>query len=61
MRRIMNNKPTAEHVPAKSRDTGNTPIDELTAPLAPDDNVFTLVHPDQGDIETMTVPGAHPR
>jgi hypothetical protein len=35
------------------RDPGNTDIDDLVQPLAADDNVFTLVNPYQGDIETM--------
>lgn len=38
-----------------SRDPSNTDIDELTAPLTPDDDVFALVNPQQGDTETMPV------
>lgn len=33
-------------------DPGNTDPELLVAPLDPDDDVFALVHPDHGDIET---------
>lgn len=36
------------------RDPGNSEIDDLVEPLEPDDNVFSLVNPDQGDLREAT-------
>jgi hypothetical protein len=39
------------------KDPGNADPDEFTAPLDPDDNVFTLVNADQGDLLETTPVG----
>lgn len=39
------------------QDPSNTDIDHLVAPLEPDDNVFSLVNPDQGDLSETTPVG----
>lgn len=44
-----------DQVALDDRDPSNTDIENLTQPLDPDDNVFTLVNPDQGDLRE-----AHP-
>lgn len=36
-----------EPVALDDRDPSNADVEALVAPLAPDDNVFTLVHPDE--------------
>lgn len=41
------------------RDPSNTEIEELIAPLAPDDDVYTLVNPDQGDLRETAPVGEH--
>lgn len=48
-----------EPVALDDRDPGNTDPSELTAPLAPDDDVLTLVYQDQGDIRE-TAPMQNP-
>lgn len=39
-----------EPVALDDRDPGNTEPEDLTAPLDPDDDVYSLVFPDQGDL-----------
>lgn len=42
--------------PAQGPDPSNTDIEQLVEPLEPEDNVYTLVNPDQGDLrETAPV------
>jgi hypothetical protein len=39
------------------RDPGNSDIENLVAPLSPDDDVFSLVHPQQGDVREVAPVG----
>ena len=39
-----------EPVALDGRDPSNSDIEKLTSPLEPDDNVYSLVFPDQGDL-----------
>lgn len=48
-----------EPVALDDRDPGNVDIVELVEPLDPDDNVFSLVNPDQGDLRE-TAPMQNP-
>jgi hypothetical protein len=43
------------------QDPGNTDIDNLVAPLDPDDDVFTLLNPDQGHSEPFPAQQDNPR
>lgn len=52
------NKPEvtpAEPVALDDRDPSNTQVEDLVAPLEPDDNVFTLVNPVQETREMAPV------
>lgn len=52
-RELDRNQPVA----LDDRDPGNSDIDDLVEPLEPDDDVFTLVNPDQGDLREVSPVG----
>jgi hypothetical protein len=43
--------------PAQGPDPSNTDVEDLTGPLDGDDNVYTLVFQDQGDIRETSPAG----